>query len=66
MKPFSLKGLFNAILIVLIFILARGSNGLLGGHANFSRSLPSLEENPFEGVLVIKVFAASFEREEIE
>jgi len=42
-KPFSLKGLLNAILIVLIPILARRLDGLPGGHANLSRSFPRLE-----------------------
>jgi hypothetical protein len=39
-KPFNLKGLLNAILIVLIPILARGPDGPPGGHANLSRSFP--------------------------
>ncbi len=59
-KPFSLKGLFNAILIVLIPIPARRPNGLPGGHANLNRSLPRLEQDPLEGVLVVEMFAASF------
>jgi hypothetical protein len=42
-KPFSLKGLLNAILIVLIPILARRPDGPPGGHANLSRSFPRLE-----------------------
>jgi hypothetical protein len=60
MKPFSFKGKLNAILIVLSPILARRFNGLPGGHAHFHRSFPRLEQNPFEGVLVIKVRSASF------
>jgi hypothetical protein len=59
-KPFSPKGKLNAILIVLGPILARGSNGLPGGHAHLCRSLPRLEQDPFEGVLAIKVPSASF------
>ncbi len=59
-KPFSPKGKLNAILIILGPILARGSNGLPGGHAHLRRSLPRLEQDPFEGVLAIKVPSASF------
>ncbi len=59
-KPFSPKGKLNVILIVLGPILARGSNGLPGGHAHLRRSLPRLEQDPFEGVLAIKVPSASF------
>ncbi len=58
-KPFSFKGLFNVILIVLISIPARRPDGLPGGHANLSRSLPRLEQDPLEGVLVVEMFAAS-------
>ncbi len=60
MKPFSLEGKLNAILIVLSPILVRRSNGLPGGHAHLRRSFPRLEQNPFEGVLAIKVPSASF------
>jgi hypothetical protein len=60
MKPFSLKGKLNVILIVLSPILARRSNGLPGGHAHLRRSFPRLEQNPFEGVLPVKVPSASF------
>jgi hypothetical protein len=60
MKPFSLKGKLNAILIVLSLILARRSNGLPSGHAHLRRSFPRLEQNPFEGVLAIEVPSASF------
>jgi hypothetical protein len=65
-KPFSLKGKLNAILIVLSPILARRSNGLPGGHAHLHRSFPGLEHNPFEGVLAIKVPLAPFGPEIIE
>jgi hypothetical protein len=65
-KPFSLKGKLNAILIVLSPILARRSNGLPGGHAHLRRNFPRLEQNPFEGVLAIKVPSASFGPEIIE
>ncbi len=65
-KPFSLEGKLNAILIVLTPILARRSNGLPGGHAHLRRSFPRLEHNPFEGVLAIKVPSASFGPEIIE
>ncbi len=59
-KPFNLKGKLNVILIVLSPILARRSNGLPGSHAHLRRSFPRLEQNPFEGVLAIKVPSASF------
>jgi hypothetical protein len=65
-KPFSLKGKLNAILIVLSPILAQRSNGFPGGHAHLRRSFPRLEQNPFEGVLAIKVPSASFGPEIIE
>jgi len=65
-KPFSLKGKLNAILIVLSLILARRSNGLLGGHAHLRRNFPRLEQNPLEGVLAIEVPSASFGPEIIE
>jgi len=65
-KPFSLKGKLNAILIVLSPILAKRSNGIPGGHAHLRRSFPRLEQNPFEGVLAIKVPSASFGPEIIE
>ncbi len=54
-KPFSLKGLFNTRLSVLLSLMARGSNGLPGGHA-----LPGLQHHSLERVLVVKVPAASF------
>ncbi len=66
MKPFSLEGKLNAILIVLSPILVRRSNGLPGGHAHLRRSFPRLEQNLFEGVLAIKVPSASFGPEIIE
>ncbi len=56
-KPFSLKGLLNAILIILIPKLTRGLEGPLGGHADLGRSFPRLKENTLEGVLVVEVFA---------
>jgi len=59
-KPFSPKGKLNAILIVLSPILARRYNGLPSGHAHLRRSLPRLEQDPFEGVLAIKMPSASF------
>ncbi len=65
-KPFNLKGLFNVILNVLISILARGPDGLPSAHAKLSRSLPSLEQDPLEGVLVVKMFVASFGPEIVE
>jgi hypothetical protein len=65
-KPFSLKGLLNANLIVLIPILARGPDGLPSGHANLSRGLPRLEQDPLEGVSAVEMLAASFGPEVIE
>ncbi len=65
-KPFSLKGLLNAILIVLSPILARKSNSLRGGHAHLRRSFPCLEQDSFEGVHAIKMPSASFKPEIVE
>jgi hypothetical protein len=65
-KPFNLKGKLNVILIIQSPILARRSHGLPGGHAHLRRSFPKLEQNPFEGVLAIKVPSASFGPEIIE
>jgi hypothetical protein len=65
-KPFSLKGLLNAILIVLSPILTRRSNSLPGGHAHLRRSFPRLEQDSFEGVQAIEVPSASFGPELIE
>jgi hypothetical protein len=58
-KPFSLKGLLNANLKLLLPILTRGSDGSPGGHADFGSGLPRLEKNPLEGVKTIEVFATS-------
>ncbi len=65
-KPFSLKGLLNAILTVLSPILARGSNSLPGGHAHLHCSFPCLEQDSFEGVQALKMPSASFGLEIIE
>ncbi len=65
-KPFNLKGLLNAILNVLIPILARRPDGLPSGHADLRHGLPSLEQDPLEGVLAVEMFAASFGPEEVE
>jgi len=66
MKPFSLKGLLNAILLILIPSLTRGPDGPPGGHADLGRSLPRLKENSLEGVLAVEVFATSLEPEVVE
>jgi hypothetical protein len=65
-KPFSLKSLLYANLIVLIPILVRGPDGLPSGDANLSRGLPRLEQDPLEGVLVVEMLAASFGPEVVE
>jgi hypothetical protein len=65
-KPFSLKGLLNAILNVLSPILTRRSDSLPGGHAHLRRSFPRLEQDSFEGVQAIEVLSASFGPEIIE
>jgi len=65
-KPFNLKGLLNAVLIILVPILVRGSNGPQGGHAYLSRGLPRLKKNTLEGVLVVEVFATSLRPEIVE
>jgi hypothetical protein len=65
-KPFGPKGLLNVILIILVPILTRGSNGPPGGHADLSRGLPRLKKNALEGVLAIEVFATSLGLEIVE
>ncbi len=65
-KPFSPKGLLNAILIILFPILTRGSDGPLGGHADLGRSFPQLKKNSLEGVLAVEVFATSLGPEIVE
>jgi len=65
-KPFSLKGLLNAILIIMFPILTRGSNGPPGGHADLGRSFPRLKKNSLKGVLAVEVFATSFGPEIVE
>ncbi len=65
-KPFSLKGLLNVILIILIPKLTRGHEGPPGGHANLGRSFPRLKENSLEGVLAVEVFATSLRPEIVE
>jgi len=65
-KPFSLKGLLNVILIILIPKLTRGPDGPPGGHADLGRSLPRLKENSLEGVLAVEVFATSLGPEIVE
>jgi len=65
-KPFSLKGLLNAILIILIPKLTRGPDGPLSGRADLGRSFPRLKENSLEGVLAVEVFATSFGLEIVE
>jgi hypothetical protein len=57
-KPFSLKGFFNVTLSVLVPILARRSNGFLGGHVDLYCSFPSLEQDSLERVLVIEIVMA--------
>ncbi len=66
MKPFSLEGLLNAILIILIPNLTRGPDGPPGGHADLGRSFPRLKENSPEGVLAVEVFATSLGPEVVE
>jgi len=65
-KAFSLKGLLNAILIILVPILVRGSNGPPSGHADLGRGLPRLKKNALEGVLVVEVLATSLRPEIVE
>jgi hypothetical protein len=59
-KPLSPKGLLNTNLDILVFTLTRGSNGFLGGHVDLDRDRPSLEQNSFQGILVVKVPTAPF------
>ncbi len=65
-KPLSLKGSLNTTLNVLVLILARGSNGFPGGHADLNRSFPSLKQDSFQGVLVVEVLATSFRSEVVQ
>jgi hypothetical protein len=65
-KPLGHKGFFNTTLKVLVPILARRSNGFLGGHADFGRSFPRLKQDFLKGVLVIEVSATSFRLEVVE
>jgi hypothetical protein len=65
-KPLSLKGSLNTTLNVLVLILAKGSNGFLGGHADLNRSFPSLKYDSFQGILVVEVPAASFRPEVVQ
>ncbi len=65
-KPFSPKGLLNAILIVLLPNLTRGPNGPLGGHADLGRSFPRLKKNSLEGVLAVEMFATSLRPKVVE
>jgi hypothetical protein len=65
-KPFSLKGLLNAILIILIPKLTGGPDGPPSGHVDLGRSFPQLKESLLEGVLAVKVFATSLGPEIVE
>jgi len=65
-KPFSLKGLLNVILIELIPKLTRGLDGPPSGHADLGRSFPQLKKNSLEGVLAVEVFATSLGPEVVE
>ncbi len=66
MKPFSLKGKLNVNLNVLLSPMARGSNGLPGGHSDLGGGLPSLQEHSLEGVLAVEVPMAPFGPKEEE
>ncbi len=46
--------------------MARGPNGHPSGHANLSRGLPRLEQDPLEGILAVEMLAASFGPEVVE
>jgi len=65
-KPFSLKGLLNALLIIMIPKLTRGPDGPPGGHVDLGHSFPRLKENSLEGVLAVEVFATSLGPEIVE
>jgi hypothetical protein len=65
-KPFSPKGNLNANLSALLSSMARGSNGLPGGHFDFGGGLPGLQEHSLEGVLAVEVPSAPFRPEEEE
>ncbi|CAK9881276.1 unnamed protein product [Sphagnum jensenii] len=58
MEPLGLEGLLNTNLDIQVFTPIRGPNGFPGGHANFDRGHPGLEQDSFQRVLVVKVLAA--------
>ncbi len=59
-QPFSLKGLLNTKLSVLLSLMARGSNGRPGGHVDLSGGLLGLHQHSLEGVLVVEMPTTSF------
>ncbi len=54
-KPLGFKGLLNTNMNILVFTLTRGFDGFQGGHVDFNHGHPCLEEDFFQGVLVVKV-----------
>jgi hypothetical protein len=65
-KPFGLKGLFNVLLLILTSILAKRSNGLIGGHAHLGHGLLGLKKDSLEGVLSVEVLATPLRQEVVE
>jgi len=58
MEPLGLEGLLNTNLDIQVFTPTRGPNGFLGGHVDFDRGHPGLEQDSFQKVLVVKVSMA--------
>ncbi len=66
MQPFFSKRKLNAKLSVWALGLTVRSNGLPGGHTDLNRRHPSVKEDFVKGVLIIKMFPASFRPQIVE
>jgi hypothetical protein len=66
MEPLGLEGLLNTNLDIQVFTPTRGPNGFPGGHADFNRGHPSLEQDSFQRVLVVKVPAPPLRPEVVQ
>jgi hypothetical protein len=64
--PFSLKGLINSILEIILTNRFEGINGFPGRHPNFNIGNPSLLENIVGAVMHIKVHPTPFQPKEIK
>ncbi len=66
MEPLGLEGLLNTNLDIQVSTPTRGPNGFPGGHADFDRGHPGLEQDSFQRVLVVKVPAAPLRPEVVQ